>query len=193
MQNNPSNQRVKFNTALEFLERVKNVFQHQPPVYNNFLDIMKDFKNQSYALILHFTSVELLILPWCYSIDTPGVIQRVKTLFKGHPDLIEGFNNFLPPGYKIEADEEDEALHEQANAAAAPVQPAPPPAGPPRRAAAAAASQTIAQVQAQDAMQVDQPATNEPRRQPEFDKARLYVKQIKVTQALRIPSSLSHF
>ena len=37
-----------------------------------------------------------------YSIDTPGVINRVSVLFKGHPDLIVGFNTFLPPGYKIE-------------------------------------------------------------------------------------------
>uniref|UniRef100_A0A674B6D8 SIN3 transcription regulator family member Ab n=1 Tax=Salmo trutta TaxID=8032 RepID=A0A674B6D8_SALTR len=36
------------------------------------------------------------------SIDTPGVISRVSQLFKGHPDLIMGFNTFLPPGYKIE-------------------------------------------------------------------------------------------
>ena len=36
------------------------------------------------------------------SIDTPGVIARVSNLFKGHPDLIVGFNTFLPPGFKIE-------------------------------------------------------------------------------------------
>jgi hypothetical protein len=36
------------------------------------------------------------------SIDTPGVISRVSMLFKGHPELIVGFNTFLPPGYKIE-------------------------------------------------------------------------------------------
>ena len=36
------------------------------------------------------------------SIDTPGVIERVSTLFKGHPTLISGFNTFLPPGYRIE-------------------------------------------------------------------------------------------
>jgi paired amphipathic helix protein Sin3a len=36
------------------------------------------------------------------AIDTPGVIERVSTLFAGHPNLIQGFNTFLPPGYKIE-------------------------------------------------------------------------------------------
>ena len=36
-------------------------------------------------------------------IDSPGVIRRVSTLFKGHGKLIYGFNTFLPAGYKIEA------------------------------------------------------------------------------------------
>ena len=35
-------------------------------------------------------------------INTPGVIKRVSELFRGHNDLILGFNTFLPPGYKIE-------------------------------------------------------------------------------------------
>ena len=44
--------------------------------------------------------------PWAHfcshRIDTPGVIQRVATLFHGHPFLIQGFNTFLPVGYRIE-------------------------------------------------------------------------------------------
>lgn len=47
----------------------------------------------------------LTLLTFC-SIDTPGVINRVSNLFKGHPDLIVGFNTFLPPGYKIEVERE---------------------------------------------------------------------------------------
>lgn len=43
---------------------------------------MKDFKSQA--------------------IDTPGVIDRVSNLFRGHPGLIQGFNTFLPPGYRID-------------------------------------------------------------------------------------------
>jgi paired amphipathic helix protein Sin3a len=35
-------------------------------------------------------------------IDTPCVIQRVASLFHGHPSLIQGFNAFLPVGYRIE-------------------------------------------------------------------------------------------
>ena len=71
------------NDALTYLDQVKVRFQDQPEVYNKFLDIMKDFKSQA--------------------IDTPGVIDRVSSLFNGHPQLIQGFNTFLPPGYKIEA------------------------------------------------------------------------------------------
>ena len=40
-----------------------------------------------------------LFLP---SIDTPGVIDRVSSLFRAHPNLIHGFNTFLPPGYSLE-------------------------------------------------------------------------------------------
>jgi len=79
---NPSFQRLKVEDALSYLDQVKFKFGNQPQVYNDFLDIMKEFKSQS--------------------IDTPGVISRVSMLFKGHPELIVGFNTFLPPGYKIE-------------------------------------------------------------------------------------------
>uniref|UniRef100_A0A0C9QGS5 Paired amphipathic helix protein Sin3a n=1 Tax=Fopius arisanus TaxID=64838 RepID=A0A0C9QGS5_9HYME len=75
-------QRLKVEDALSYLDQVKFKFNDQPQVYNDFLDIMKEFKSQS--------------------IDTPGVITRVSNLFKGHPELIVGFNTFLPPGYKIE-------------------------------------------------------------------------------------------
>lgn len=37
--------------------------------------------------------------------DTAGVIARVKELFKGHNNLILGFNTFLPKGYEITVDE----------------------------------------------------------------------------------------
>ncbi|KAJ3283299.1 Transcriptional regulatory protein sin3 [Borealophlyctis nickersoniae] len=76
--------------ALSYLDQVKIQFSDQPEVYNRFLDIMKDFKSQRYIAITSNT------------MDTPGVIDRVSTLFRGHPNLIMGFNTFLPPGYKIE-------------------------------------------------------------------------------------------
>ncbi|KXN85581.1 Paired amphipathic helix protein pst1 [Leucoagaricus sp. SymC.cos] len=68
--------------ALGYLDAVKGQFHDQPDVYNQFLDIMKDFKHEL--------------------IDTPGVIKRVSQLFNGHSALIQGFNTFLPVGYRIE-------------------------------------------------------------------------------------------
>jgi len=41
--------------------------------------------------------VPLCVTVCVRSIDTDGVIARVNELFNGHPDLILGFNQFLPP------------------------------------------------------------------------------------------------
>ncbi|CAG5106214.1 Oidioi.mRNA.OKI2018_I69.chr1.g2742.t1.cds [Oikopleura dioica] len=67
--------------ALSYLDRVKNQFDDRQVIYNEFLEIMKEFKSQS--------------------TDTPGVIRRVRELFRGYPELIIGFNTFLPEGYEI--------------------------------------------------------------------------------------------
>ncbi|KAL2252439.1 UNVERIFIED_CONTAM: Paired amphipathic helix protein Sin3-like 1 [Sesamum indicum] len=77
------------NDALSYLKEVKDMFQDQREKYDRFLDVMKDFKAQR--------------------IDTAGVIARVKELFKGHPNLILGFNTFLPKGYEITLTDEEEA------------------------------------------------------------------------------------
>ncbi|XP_043231433.1 paired amphipathic helix protein Sin3b-like isoform X2 [Amphibalanus amphitrite] len=87
----PSYHRLKVEDALSYLDQVKSKFQNNPEVYNDFLDIMKEFKAQN--------------------IDTPGVITRVSSLFRGHPALIVGFNTFLPPGYKIEVQSSNNYLH----------------------------------------------------------------------------------
>ncbi|XP_072834009.2 paired amphipathic helix protein Sin3b isoform X1 [Pogona vitticeps] len=73
---------VHVEDALSYLDQVKIRFGNDPATYNGFLEIMKEFKSQS--------------------IDTPGVIRRVSQLFHEHPDLIIGFNAFLPLGYRIE-------------------------------------------------------------------------------------------
>ena len=74
---------------------MKVEFADKPHVYNEFLEIMKNFKAQS--------------------INTPGVIDRVKNLFRGYNKLILGFNTFLPEGegYKIEITAEDEEAARQ--------------------------------------------------------------------------------
>lgn len=86
--------------ALSYLDAVKKQFHDRPDVYNRFLDIMKDFKNQRCGAVGNIED-EAHALPLT-SIDTPGVIERVSTLFAGYPRLIEGFNTFLPHGYHIE-------------------------------------------------------------------------------------------
>lgn len=85
--------------ALSYLDQVKVQFVDHPDVYNRFLDIMKDFKSGAYVTLeTNQAGADFLT----YSIDTPGVIDRVSSLFAGNPELIQGFNTFLPPGYRIE-------------------------------------------------------------------------------------------
>ncbi|GMJ13159.1 SIN3-like 4 [Hibiscus trionum] len=74
-------QKLTTNDALAYLKAVKDIFQEKREKYDEFLEVMKDFKAQR--------------------IDTAGVIARVKELFKGYRDLILGFNTFLPKGYEI--------------------------------------------------------------------------------------------
>lgn len=71
----------KLLSAIEYLNQIKRAYEGQPQVYSYFLKTIKDFKYQI--------------------IDAPGVINRIKVLFSGHPDLVVGFTAFLPPGYKI--------------------------------------------------------------------------------------------
>ncbi|WOK93445.1 paired amphipathic helix protein Sin3-like 4 isoform X2 [Canna indica] len=81
-----STPKLTTNDALAYLKAVKDIFQDKREKYDEFLEVMKDFKSQR--------------------IDTTGVIMRVKELFKGHRDLILGFNTFLPKGYEIKLPEE---------------------------------------------------------------------------------------
>ena len=78
----PQPRELKVEDALLYLDQVKLEFGDRPRIYNEFLEIMKNFKSNV--------------------IDTPGVIDRVRTLFRGYNKLILGFNTFLPDGYKIE-------------------------------------------------------------------------------------------
>ncbi|XP_024363995.1 paired amphipathic helix protein Sin3-like 4 isoform X2 [Physcomitrium patens] len=80
-------QRLTTDDALAYLKAVKEKFKDDKAKYDEFLEVMKDFKVQK--------------------VDTAGVISRVKQLFKGHPQLILGFNTFLPKGYEITLPEEE--------------------------------------------------------------------------------------
>ena len=72
---------LRVEDALVYLDDVKREFGDRPRIYNEFLEIMKNFKSQE--------------------VDPPGVINRVSKLFRGYNNLILGFNKFLPDGYKI--------------------------------------------------------------------------------------------
>ena len=78
-------ERLTTNDALSYLREVKTRFQNNRKVYDSFLEIMKQFKAQT--------------------IDTSGVIKKVKSLFYGHQELILGFNTFLPKGYEIKVED----------------------------------------------------------------------------------------
>ncbi|KAE9613428.1 putative transcription regulator Others family [Lupinus albus] len=85
---NGGGQKLTTNDALAYLKAVKDMFQDKKDKYDEFLEVMKDFKAQR--------------------LDTTGVIARVKELFKGNRDLILGFNTFLPKGYEITLPLDDE-------------------------------------------------------------------------------------
>eukprot|EP00486_Rosalina_sp_Unknown_P005923 CAMPEP_0201569384 /NCGR_PEP_ID=MMETSP0190_2-20130828/11040_1 /ASSEMBLY_ACC=CAM_ASM_000263 /TAXON_ID=37353 /ORGANISM="Rosalina sp." /LENGTH=834 /DNA_ID=CAMNT_0047991649 /DNA_START=168 /DNA_END=2673 /DNA_ORIENTATION=+ len=77
--NNPhnvGNKAPQIHDAKEFLERVKLTFKDDKGVYDDFVEIMKNFKHDH--------------------INTGKTIQEVKELFSNHPDLFDGFKNFLP-------------------------------------------------------------------------------------------------
>ncbi|CAH8257671.1 unnamed protein product [Arabidopsis lyrata] len=81
-------QKLTTNDALAYLKAVKDKFQDKRDKYDEFLEVMKDFKAQR--------------------VDTTGVILRVKELFKGNRELILGFNTFLPKGFEITLRPEDD-------------------------------------------------------------------------------------
>ncbi|KLO07673.1 PAH2 domain-containing protein [Schizopora paradoxa] len=68
--------------ALNYLDAVRERLKDYPSRYNQFLDVMTDFKHNV--------------------IDTHGAMRRVRILFCGYTDLILGFQTFLPPGYRFE-------------------------------------------------------------------------------------------
>ncbi|XP_008782412.1 paired amphipathic helix protein Sin3-like 5 [Phoenix dactylifera] len=77
--------------ALHYLQLVKDTFYDEPAKYETFLDIMKEFRS--------------------HRINTAAVVARIKHLFSGQPDLIHGFNYFLPTEHQIPVHAEEEVAH----------------------------------------------------------------------------------
>uniref|UniRef100_A0A1D1XQ92 Paired amphipathic helix protein Sin3-like 4 n=1 Tax=Anthurium amnicola TaxID=1678845 RepID=A0A1D1XQ92_9ARAE len=86
-------QKLTAKDALAYLKDVKDIFKYKREKYDEFLGVMRDFNAQR--------------------IDTSGVIARVKELFRGHMNLILGFNTFLPKGYEITLPPEEESLQKK--------------------------------------------------------------------------------
>jgi histone deacetylase complex regulatory component SIN3 len=78
------------NDALFYLKAVKDKFQDNRAKYEEFIEVLRDFKSER--------------------IDMNGVIIRVKTLFNGYPELLLGFSTFLPMGFAIRLQEEASLL-----------------------------------------------------------------------------------
>ncbi|XP_018439632.1 paired amphipathic helix protein Sin3-like 6 isoform X2 [Raphanus sativus] len=74
--------------ALHYLRTVRTIFHDNVGKYETFLEIMRDFKAQR--------------------VDTAGVIDRIKDLFRGYNDLLLGFNTFLPKDHTITLSPEEE-------------------------------------------------------------------------------------
>ncbi|KAJ3441379.1 sin3b-related [Anaeramoeba flamelloides] len=78
--NTSENERIS--EALDYIDEVKKRFKDNTEIYENFLSLMKDFKQEKIA--------------------TKIVFQKVKDLFQGHKDLISKFKQFLPLNFQKE-------------------------------------------------------------------------------------------
>lgn len=67
--------------SISYIMNVKKVFADRPEVYTTFM-----------ALLKHYHSKKA---------DELHTINRIVALFKTRPDLVLGFNDFLPPGYSL--------------------------------------------------------------------------------------------
>jgi len=71
------------NAALGFIDNIKNAYGAGSE-YQAFLDMLKDFK--------------------CRRTNERETNRRVIALFQEHPELIEGYAAFMPPGHTIARD-----------------------------------------------------------------------------------------
>ncbi|EES14741.1 hypothetical protein BDA96_07G086400 [Sorghum bicolor] len=72
-----------WNDAVDFVQAVKHTFDRAK--YLEFLDIVRQVD----------------------SIGISGIVDRVKVLFRGHPDLKSYFNMFLPEQYELSLTDDD--------------------------------------------------------------------------------------
>ncbi|MBA0636655.1 hypothetical protein Godav_025883 [Gossypium davidsonii] len=75
------------NAAERYLKEVTKTFEDQQEKLVMFREVMNDFGTER--------------------TDVAGVVERVKELFKGHNNLLKGFNFFLPMGDEITVDKDE--------------------------------------------------------------------------------------
>ena len=85
--------KLNLDDALDYVDQVKACFKDRPEVNKQFLHTLKDWQS--------------------HSIELFEVVTRVHDLFHGHPDLIQGFGRFLPPGYSRESEEGEDQADEE--------------------------------------------------------------------------------
>ena len=72
---------VEFTESMAYIREVKKTYAYVPEKYGKFMEILDKFHSKK--------------------LDEIRAIRKVVQLFQGHPNLILGFNQFLPEGYKI--------------------------------------------------------------------------------------------
>ena len=65
-------EKIKMLKAYSFLDNVKQTFSDRPQIYNKFMEMMKELQGNS------------------------EMVSKITDVLNGYPDLLEGFNAFLP-------------------------------------------------------------------------------------------------
>ena len=83
LKNKANKAELTLSDAMAYFELVKETLGADSPLYVDFLDVMRDMKEQNEPL--------------------SNVVARIRVIFKGHSELLIGFNAFLPKDHRIEA------------------------------------------------------------------------------------------
>ncbi|KAG9044847.1 Transcriptional regulatory protein sin3 [Tulasnella sp. UAMH 9824] len=94
----PPRPEINFNTAISYVHEVQTVYTEQPSVYRQFLDIISYARGRG-------RGVNSIV----------ATVEGITDLFgrHGHPELIRGFDKFLPAGIRLylpESIHDDERL-----------------------------------------------------------------------------------
>ncbi|KAL1888866.1 hypothetical protein Sste5346_009250 [Sporothrix stenoceras] len=77
----------ELNDALSYVDQVKARLHDKPELYNKFLDILGDYQKKKRNM--------------------PDTMRRISSIFAGYPDLINGFDAFMPTGYGVRHESEN--------------------------------------------------------------------------------------